>query len=219
MPNRKGPTWVPKPQDYTQVFVEQNPWHHDGKMPEALALPVQRPLACALWRRIQTNEPKRFQLVLGPRRVGKSTSLYQTVKNLLDAGVPAKRLWWLRLDHPLLMQVPLNVLADFVVKASRATAELPAFLFLDELTYAYNWDLWLKTFYDEKHPIQIAGSSSSTAALRQQRTESGVGRWDEQYLAPYLFNEFLELMGATPRNRCRPHWRRPLKRVSRLIWI
>lgn len=195
MPKRKGPTWVPKPQDYMQVFGEQNPWHQDGKVPEVLALTVQRPLARVFWRRIQTNEPKRFQLLLGPRRVGKSTSLYQTVKNLLDAGVPAKRLWWLRLDHPLLMQVPLKTLVDFVVDSSNATTKQPAFLFLDELTYADRWDLWLKTFHDEKYPIQIAGSSSATAALRQRRTESGVGRWDEQYLAPYLFDEFLELIG------------------------
>jgi len=71
---------------------------------------------------------KRFQLLLGPRRVGKSTSLYQTVKNLLDAGVPAKRLWWLRLDHPLLMQVPLKTLVDFVVDSSNRddeTARVP----------------------------------------------------------------------------------------------
>jgi len=80
--------------------MEQNPWQQGDKVPDALALPVQRPLAKIFWRRLQTNEPKRFELVLGPRRVGKSTSMYQTVRNLMEAGVPKKRLWWLRLDHP-----------------------------------------------------------------------------------------------------------------------
>jgi len=175
--------------------MEQNPWQQGDKVPDALALPVQRPLAKIFWRRLQTNEPKRFQLVLGPRRVGKSTSMYQTVQNLMEAGVPKKRLWWLRLDHPLLMQLPLDGLATWVINLAKATGEQPAFLFLDELTYAKDWDLWLKTFYDEKRPLQIAGTSSSTAALRNRRIESGVGRWDEQYLAPYLFNEFLSLIG------------------------
>ncbi len=53
----------------------------------------------------------------------------------------------------------------------------PAFVFLDELTYARDWDLWLKTFHDERWPLRIAGSSSSTAALRERRLESGVGQF------------------------------------------
>jgi hypothetical protein len=195
MSKNKGPTWAPKADDYFQVFMEQSPWQQGDRVPDALALPVQRPLAKMLWRRLQTNEPKRFQLILGPRRVGKSTSLYQTVQNLMAAGVAKKRLWWLRLDHPLLMQLALDDLATWVINMAKATVEQPAFLFLDELTYARDWDLWLKTFYDEKRPLQIAGSSSSTAALRNRRVESGVGRWDEQYLAPYLFNEYLSLIG------------------------
>jgi len=101
----------------------------------------------------------------------------------------------MRLDHPLLMQVPLDVLARLAIDFAKATPEEPAYLLLDELTYARDWDLWLKTFHDERWPIRLAGSSSSTAALRDRRTESGVGRWEEQYLAPYLFGEFLPLTG------------------------
>ncbi len=129
--------------------------------------------------------------MLGPRRVGKTTCLYQAVRHLLKSGVDAKRIWWLRLDHPLLMPAGLEW-----VNAIRADADAhqPIFVFLDELNYANDWDLWLKTFYDERWPIRLAGSSSSTAVLRSRRLESGVGRWEEQYLAPYLFGEFLDLL-------------------------
>ena len=75
----------------------------------------------------------------------------------------------------------------------QSIAQRSAYLFLDELTYAKDWDLWLKAFYDERWPIRIVGTSSATAAIRQRGTESGVGRWDEQFLAPYLFTEYLEL--------------------------
>ncbi len=64
------------------------------------------------------------------------------------------------------------------------------------MTYATNWDLWLKTFYDENWPVRIAATSSSTAALRSRMLESGVGRWEEQYLSPYLFHEYLQLAGV-----------------------
>jgi hypothetical protein len=196
MSPNKGPTWTPKTADYRQVFAEQNPWHFDEEVPEAWAHKVERPLARLLAGRLAKDEPRRFQLILGPRRVGKSTVMYQTVRRLLASGVPAKQLWWLRLDHPLLMEIPLNALAASVREASRATTEAPAYLFLDELAYANQWDLWLKTFYDDRWPLRIVATSSSTAVLRDRRLESGVGRWEEQYLSPYLFPEYLDLVDA-----------------------
>jgi hypothetical protein len=167
-------------------------------VPDVWAREVERPLARSLWRRLLRDQPRRFQVVLGPRRVGKTTALYQTIRNLLREGIPRNRLWWLRLDHPLLMRVEMDILVQlvqFAVQQAEAAPRDPAYLFLDELTYAKDWDLWLKTFYDEAWPVRILASSSSTAALRDRRLESGVGRWDEQYLAPYLFGEFLELTG------------------------
>jgi predicted AAA+ superfamily ATPase len=66
---------------------------------------------------------------------------------------------------------------------------------LDELVYTNQWDLWLKTFFDDQWPVRIAATSSATAALRERRLESGVGRWSEQHLTPYLFAEFLDFLG------------------------
>lgn len=195
MARKRGPTWHPREEDYQRVFAEQNPWHRTGEVPETWAKKIERPLAKGLHIRTRLNEPARFQLILGPRRVGKTTLMHQTVRNLLAAGIPRKKLWWLRLDHPLFMQIPLDDLAAYVVRASRAAPDAKTFLFLDELTYSDKWDLWLKTFYDDSWPVQIIGTSSSTAALRDRRIESGVGRWEEQYLAPYLFTEYLELTG------------------------
>ena len=189
MVKRASPTWQPTSSDYSGIFREQNPWHQSGLVPEAWAQQVERPLAKLLAGRIASNETRRYQLILGPRRVGKTTSMYQAVKHLLTLGIDRRRLWWLRLDHPLLMELSLGSLSDHVIQNGRATADRPAYLFLDELTYASKWDLWLKTFYDEDRPLRIVGTSSSTAALKDRMLESGVGRWEEQYLAPYLFPE------------------------------
>jgi predicted AAA+ superfamily ATPase len=204
MPRVKRTIWTPNPADYSKLFAEQNPWHATGQVPEEWARSVRRPLARHLPPRLTTNNPRRFQVILGPRRVGKSTTMYQVVASLLASGMDPRRLWWLRLDHPLLMNQPLGALVDQVVAASAATREAPAFLFLDELTYASAWDQWLKTFYDESRPVQVVGTSSSTAALRSRRRESGVGRWEEQHLSPYLFGEYLELIGHAPELPVRP---------------
>lgn len=188
-------TWKPQPEDLQRVFDEQNPWHLQGSVPGSLARPIERPLAQLLWKRLLNDEPRRFQLVLGPRRVGKTTVLYQSVRRLIEAGIDPARVWWLRMDHPLLLQEDLGDLVRAVIDFCDATAESPVFLMLDELVYANNWDLWLKTFYDEQWPVRIAATSSATAALRDRRQESGIGRWAEHHLTPYLFPEFLHLAG------------------------
>jgi uncharacterized protein len=187
-------SWSPKHTDYEEALQRQNPWHTLSYVPNEYAKPIRRPLAEKLWATVLGGEPHRYQLILGPRRVGKTTVMYQTVQALLDAGVDRQRLWWLRLDHPLLIEIALGKLVEPLVR--QAAPDDPLYLFLDELTYAADWDLWLKTFYDEKWPLRIVATSSSTAALRQGQVESGVGRWQEQYLSPWLFSEYLSLRGA-----------------------
>lgn len=186
------PTWRPSVEDLNQALFDQNPWFEDGRIPEALAPSTERALASNLWKRVSRDEPRRYQLILGPRRVGKTTAMYQTVKRLVAAGVDPERLWWFRLDHPLLLQYSLDELVRLALGVVKSTAE-PIFVFFDELVYADDWDLWLKTFYDQRYPIHVVATSSATAALRGRRLESGVGRWEEQFLMPYLFTEFLDL--------------------------
>ena len=182
--------------DLDQTLDDQNPWHRTGSVPTSLARRTERALGSTLWRRLLEDEPRRFQFVLGPRRVGKTTALYQTVRHLLnDAGLEPGRVWWLRLDHPVLVRRDVGDVVRSLVERADATAERPVYLMLDELAYARQWDLWLKTFHDDAWPVRIAATSSAAAALHDRRLESGVGRWTEQHLAPYLFGEFLRLRG------------------------
>lgn len=188
------PTWTPSNEDYQKIFREQNPWFLTGSVPEVLAPPIERPLVRLLADRLRINQPARYQLVLGPRRVGKTTCMYQVVRALLQHGIEVGRLWWLRLDHPLLIDWPLGDMVQQIVDLSQATEDEPCYLFLDEIVYSKDWDLWLKTFYDQRFPVRIVATSSATAALKERKMESGVGRWDEDFLSPYVLTEYLELI-------------------------
>lgn len=77
------------------------------------------------------RRPHRFQLVLGPRCVGKTTALTQ--RRLIDDGIDPGRIRWMRLDHPLLLQESPEDLVRAAIEACGASAERPAFLMLDEL--------------------------------------------------------------------------------------
>ena len=187
--------WQPQPSDYHRVYTEQNPWHPSGTVPTALAPATERYLAQALWKRLLQDAPRRHQVILGPRRVGKTTVLYQTVRHLIAHRVAPGRIWWLRMDHPLLLQASLGDLVRSLLNGSGATTQRPLYLMLDEIVYAEDWDLWLKTFHDENWPVRVAATSSSTAALRKQRRESGVGRWEQHHLMPCHLDEYLGLAG------------------------
>ena len=188
-------SWQPSATEQVELLADQNPWHQAGRVPLELTQHIHRPLAALLWRALLHPVVDRYQLILGPRRVGKTTAMYQTVARLIAEGLDPSRLIWLRLDHPILMQESLGYWVKIAMGVAKATPQQPVYLFLDELTYADHWDLWLKTFYDEKWPIRLLATSSATAALRDRRLESGIGRWEEQYLAPYLFSEYLSLCG------------------------
>lgn len=191
--------WEPSNQDLSQALTQMNPWLLTGDVPPSLAPPTERPLVAGLTRALLRDDLRRFQVVLGPRRVGKTTVMYQTARHLLEAGKSRQHLWWLRLDHPLFLDVDLGTLVRVVLDIARSMGGAPdetVFLFLDELVYAKDWDLWLKTFFDEQWPVRILGSSSAVAALRRQHVETGVGRWEERFLTPYLLTEYLDLRGT-----------------------
>ncbi|MCY4068171.1 MAG: ATP-binding protein [Acidimicrobiaceae bacterium] len=187
---------MPEPADYLRVVAEQNPWQNNATVPPALAPPHERYLAKQLWQRLRHNEPRRYQVILGPRRAGKTTVLYQTVRRLLKNGIEPGRILWLRMDHPRLIGESLGDLVKLSLRGAAATPERPLYLMLDEIVYAADWDLWLKTFHDEHWPVRVAATSSSAMALRKQRRESGVGRWEEHHLLPCDLTEFAELLGT-----------------------
>jgi hypothetical protein len=163
-----------------------------------MAKPIKRPFAQLAWQALLRTELQRYQFVLGPRRVGKTTVMYQTVQRLLEQGIPSGNLWWLRLDHPLFMSLNLGDLAKFLLDSTTNIGyDTPIYFFLDELVYMDDWALWLKAFYDDFKPIRVMATSSATAAIQRSHVESGVGRWEVQYLSTYLFTEYLDLCGKT----------------------
>lgn len=170
-----------------------NPWHETGEIGRDRVPPVERRLAQLLWRRLLGEGQRRFQVIQGPRRVGKSTVLQQTVRRLLASGVEPNRVWWLQMDHPDLKRHNLRAAMEHVIALSAAAAARPSYVMIDEVARAEEWALWLKTFYDDSWPVEILATASSIEKLRGARMESGIGRWDEQCLLPCSFSEFIEL--------------------------
>lgn len=181
------------------ALVSQNPWHSSGSVPWWQNPRHERPLAAALWRRLLSGASRCHHVILGPRRVGKSTVLYQTAQHLIDSGVDPKRIWLARMDHPHLENEDFGEVVRWISERAAATREHPAYLLVDEIAHAVSWDRWLKTFFDDWWPVQIAATSSGWGALRSRQVETGVGRWEEHHLPPCSLGEVLTLaQGIAP---------------------
>jgi len=137
----RNSTWKPSKEDYLAALADQNPWHELGSVPSTLAYTRRRSLSDKLWRAL-TGELQRYQVVLGPRRVGKTVSIYQTIQSLVEHGIPHQRLWFMRMDHPLFQHYPLGGWVRSLVKQEKPTAEKPLYLFLDEINYSKGWGTW-----------------------------------------------------------------------------
>ncbi len=176
-----------------QVLRGFNPWWATGKVPDSLTRPVKR---FAYYEALQSFEHatiRRHVILSGPRRVGKSTIMYQTIEHLLSASIPARNILYVSFDHPMLKMSEMDhILRVFV---NNIAADEHICLFLDEIQYAKDWDAWLKTIYDHSPAYRIMATGSASPMLNEKMTESGVGRWVQVRIPTLSFYEYLELKG------------------------
>lgn len=192
--NPQGDPQISISQNAVLTIEQQNPWQSGAKVPPEFAPDKERDLVQNLYRWLRQSKSRHIQVILGPRRVGKTVALYQVVRNLLADGVPPSRIFFLRLDHFHLRATTLENLARYVVQMSGATVDKPAYLMLDEVVLMENWDGWLKTFHDDIWPLRIVATSSARTGLKLGQTESGLDRWREQYMLPCRLVESLKLL-------------------------
>lgn len=180
--------------DTAKSILEQNPWQLGADILHEFAPKEERLIVPLMSRWLLDARSRHIQVILGPRRVGKTAALYQIIRTLLENGIDASRVFFLRLDRPDIANYSLGDIARHIVQASSATATEPAYLMLDEVIDMEDWDRWLKTFYDENWPLRIVATASSRLGLKMGQLESGIDRWQEQSLLPCRILECYKLL-------------------------
>jgi len=143
-----------------------------------------------------------FHIIVGPRQVGKTTTMGHLMEGLVSSGVPPKRIVYAALDQPSLLaeldgglDPLLEVMERFLLGGSLADQKEPAYLFLDEIQALEDWPRHLKALYDRFHPwLRVVATGSSAAALRNHPRREAVGRWTVDQLFPLKFNEVMEAL-------------------------
>jgi len=139
---------------------------------------------------------RRIQIIIGPRRVGKSTLMQQAIGHLLKTGTPPKRILFFSCDDPTLFDGNTSI-GDVIEGYSseilhEAVSELRSriYVFIDEIHMFTGWQLWLKNYYEPQYNIKFVVSGSSASHLFDSSKESLLGRTDTMRLMPLNFIQF-----------------------------
>lgn len=172
------------------VLQEFNPWW--SKQPISDLPEWERTASVQIKAWCDNESSNRSLLLSGPRQVGKTTLFRQAIRNLIEQGAEPSQIIYITFDHPLLKLSGIKKTLEAWEELFPGTSDRPQFLFLDEVQFVPDWQVWLKHQVDfqKRRKIAITGSASP---LRSGSTESGVGRWETIKLPTLSFKEFLKL--------------------------
>lgn len=134
----------------------------------------------------------RIVVVKGPRRVGKTTIIYQLISSLIERGTNPKTILYLSFDDPKLRK-DFDKILDFykieILKSDIQSKKI--YIFMDEVQFLENWQYSVKKYYDRKFPIKFIVSGSA-ATLIKKDSESLMGRTIEEIMLPFSFQEYFK---------------------------
>lgn len=176
-----------------KVLRGYNEWWITNQISSELTKPVKR-LAYYEAKKIFEHPHIRREIILsGPRRVGKTTIMYQTIADCLQKGIAPKNILYVSFDHPMLKLCDIGRILE-VYANNLNPDERELYFFFDEIQYAQDWDLWLKTLYDRNPSYRIMATGSASPVLAEKAKESGVGRWITIRIPTLSFYEYIDLM-------------------------
>ncbi|MBS3079933.1 ATP-binding protein [Candidatus Pacearchaeota archaeon] len=171
---------------------EFNHWWIEKKVDPELALPFKR----ESFLEIEKNVHKKFiTAIVGLRRVGKTTIIYQIIDKLIKEKIEATNLLFFSFDE--VSAKLIEVIEAYKEIHKKNFREEKIYIFLDEIQKCENWENQLKKYYDLYPKLKFVISGSESLFIRKKTKETLAGRMFEFSLYPFNFKEFLKFKGVT----------------------
>ncbi len=169
-----------------ETCVSWNPWWADPAGITRLAgIPRQNvPALIAIFKLPHIKD------IIGVRRSGKTTILYQLIQYLLGQQIPPGSITFLNFDDPHFIKAPFDDIQKTILKLHPATE----YLFIDEIQQKEGWERWIRTLYDTKIVKQFIISGSSASLLTQDIGRVLTGRHISTNIYPFSFKEYLQFL-------------------------
>jgi len=167
-----------------------NSWWVERAVPKRFRDWPRRAYLGGLYAMMAESKVRRAVVLLGPRRVGKTVMLHQSIQRLIDNGTDPKAILYVSVDTPVYSGLPLELLLRLFMETHKHHRADRLFVIYDEIQYHKDWQVHLKSLVDSYPEIRFVASGSAAAALRMKSIESGAGRFTDFLLPPLTFAEF-----------------------------
>ena len=178
--------------DILTILRDQNPWWTSGTMPASLEKPFHRGEYYET-RRVFFHTIRRFPVLSGLRRVGKSSILYQMIGDLLRSGINPGKILYISLDTAVLSEAGL--LRSFHLYRSTINNDPDFYLFADEVQKDADWASVMKHVYDTFPACRAIATGSASGKIEDKYHETGEGRLHLVRIPTLSFYEYCAMRG------------------------
>ncbi|MEE0954810.1 MAG: ATP-binding protein [Eubacterium sp.] len=140
-------------------------------------------------------EPNGNYVLVGLRRAGKSTLLYDIVQKLTAGGVDWKRIIYINFEDDRLAEFSMGDFNDIVEVQSELSHE-KGYFFFDEIQNIEGWEKFARRMADARERVYITGSNARM--LSREINAALGGRYLTKYISPYDFREYLTAIEIDP---------------------
>jgi len=171
-----------------EKLIKFNEWWATKKVRPSLLKPHKRPLFFKIQKYI---EDRQILLIMGLRRVGKTTIMYQLIQELLEKKVKTESVLYFSFDEEIVnLDDLIKTYEEKILKKKIQDEKI--YFFLDEIQKCENWQNKIKIYYDLYPKIKFIMSGSASVQISKKAKESLAGRIFDFLLTPLTFKEFVE---------------------------
>lgn len=154
--------------------------------------------------------------LIGPRRAGKSTVLYQLMDVLGQAGVPPEQMLHVNLEEPGFAAELGTDLLDRLFRTFReeVSPHGRVYLFFDEIQVVPGWERWVRA-RNEAEDVKVFVTGSSAKLLSRELGTVLTGRHVSFRVRPLGFAEFLRFRDQSPPKQKRVVDSAPMQKALR----
>lgn len=175
-----------------KVLQQYNPWWRTPSAVKEESKSQKRLAYYEAMRILKHNSIRRFVVLSGVRRVGKTTILYQMMDTLINEGMNPKNILYATFDNPILKLISVEQVLS--IYESLYPILGTRYIFFDEIQYTDNWELWMKVIYDSRKDIRLIATGSASPLLEKGSADSGTGRWSVLKIPTLSFFEYCKLL-------------------------
>jgi predicted AAA+ superfamily ATPase len=178
-----------------EEIILQNAWWQTKRVSESMLGKIKRSEFELLKEELGS---RKITCLLGPRRAGKTTLMYELINHLLKEGTSERNILFISLDNPKVrlslqrgFDETLREFSNLIVREPVDSLTGNVYIFLDEIHKIEDWGNILKYWQDMGLKIKFIVSGSSSLRILKGSGESLLGRINFHLILPLTFSEFI----------------------------